>query len=153
MTNHTLNKKIIKQVANFRKIFTKPSYQSFKAVTLSLINYRHSKQADFAKIADKAISSLQYFFDQAKWSYTELNQARLNFLRNKGAYRDRVSDLAIFDGSQTIKDKDSSFGNLVEHIFDTKKKVSAKGFEWFAASIFTKEKQKYLLDIRLFFKR
>jgi len=150
--NNTPQTKIVKQVANFSHLFSKPSYFSFKAIIISLINYRNNKQVDFAKIADKTYGAIQYFYDKAKWSYKELNQGRLKFLRNKEQFRDRTTDLAIFDGSKTVKDKEACFSNLIQGIYDTKTGKKAMGFEWFAASIITESGKKYLLDMEMFLK-
>lgn len=150
--NNTPHTKIVKQIANFSHLFSRPSYVSFKAVIVSLINYRNNRQVDFAKIADKTYGAIQYFYDQAKWNYEKLNESRLIFLRNKEQFRDRTTDLAIFDGSKTIKDKNASFSNLIQGIYDTKSGKKAMGFEWFAASIITEQGKKYLLDMEMFLK-
>lgn len=150
--NNTPQTKIVKQVANFSHVFSKPCYFSFKAIIISLINFRNNKQVDFAKTADKSHCAIQYFYDKAKWNYTKLNQSRLKFLRNKEKFRDRTSDLAIFDGSKTVKDKDASFSNLIQGIYDTKSGKKAMGFEWFVASIITESGKKYLLDMEMFLK-
>lgn len=150
--NNTPHTKLVKQIANFSHLFSKPSYFSFKAVIVSLINYRNNKQVDFAKMADKTYGAIQYFYDKAKWSYEKLNKSRLKFLRNKEQFRDRTADLAIFDGSKTVKDGDASFSNLIQGIYDTKTGRKAMGFEWFAASIITETGKKYLLDIEMFLK-
>jgi len=150
--NNTPHTKIVKQIANFSHLFSRPSYVSFKAVIVSLINYRNNKQVDFAKIADKTYGAIQYFYDQAKWSYEKLNESRLKFLRNKEQFRDRTTDLAIFDSSKTVKDKNASFSNLIQSIYDGKSGKKAMGFEWFAASIKTETGKKYLLDMEMFLK-
>jgi len=135
--NNTPQTKIVKQVANFSHVFSKPCYFSFKAIIISLINFRNNKQVDFAKTADKSHCAIQYFYDKAKWNYTKLNQSRLK---------------AIFDGSKTVKDKDASFSNLIQGIYDTKSGKKAMGFEWFVASIITESGKKYLLDMEMFLK-
>jgi hypothetical protein len=152
MDNFNPNKKHVKQIANFACIFKSNStYKTFKAVILSLMNFRNNKQVDFARCANKTHSAIQYFYSKAKWCFVKLNKFRLRFLRNKKEFRDRETDITIFDESKTVKDKNSSFSGLIQNIYDTKKQTKCKGFSFFAASVFTKEhKKKYLLDIVLF---
>lgn len=140
------------QIKHFSEMFDKRTYQTFQAVVDGIARMKNWTQADLACLSEKTLRQVQYFFDQAKWSFKKLNEFRLKFVRNKPDFRDRKSDFVALDGSTMKKDDDANFGNLVGYEYSTKEGKVVNGFHLYGASVQTKTGRKYILDFMLFFK-
>jgi hypothetical protein len=139
-------------VKSFSVIFTKPTYQVFKAVVTSIIKNYDESQSSMASFTGKTLNQIQYFFAQAKWSFSKLNAFRLRFMRNKTDFRNRQSDFVVLDGSTTKKDRDSEFKGLLSHVYSNRDKQVVNGIKIMGASVLTKSGVKYILDFILFLK-
>lgn len=133
-------------------MFDKRTYQTFQSVVGGIAKMRNWTQADLACISDKTLRQVQYFFGKAKWSFQQLNEFRLRFVRNKADFRDRKSDFVALDGSTMKKDDDASFGNLACYVYSTKHGKTVNAFHLYGASVQTKKGRKYILDFMLYFK-
>lgn len=140
------------QIKHFSQMFDKRTYKTFQGVVDGIAKLRNWTQADLACLSDKTVRQIQYFFDKTKWSFQQLNEFRLRFVRNKADFRDRKSDFVALDGSTMKKDSDASFGNLVGYMYSNKDKKTVNGFHLYGASVQTKTGRKYILDFMLFFK-
>jgi hypothetical protein len=133
-------------------MFDARTYKTFIAVVKGISSLRNWTQADLACLSDKTLRQIQYFFDKAKWSFGQMNEFRLRFVRNKPDFRDRKSDFVALDGSTMKKDDDANFNNLVSNIYSTKDDKIVNGLQLFGASVQTKTGRKYIFDFMLFLK-
>lgn len=141
-----------KHLARFYEIFDKRTYRSFCAIVESLLLFQNPVQADMAEQGKKSVSSIQYFFEGAKWCANRLNMARLSVLRNKKETRDRQSDMLVLDGSPVKKDKDT-LSQFVSKIWDNRVKNTVNGYELFWAGIVTQEGYYYSLHTMIFIEK
>lgn len=157
--NQTFNPFFMKTVFNFRQqikhfseMFDKRTYQTFQVVVDGIARMRNWTQADLACLSEKTLRQIQYFFNKAKWSFRQLNEFRLRFMRNKADFRDRKNDFVALDGSTMKKDRNSNFSNLVGYNYSTKDGKSVNSFHLYGASVQTKTGRKYILDFMLYLK-
>ncbi len=140
------------QIKHFSEMFDQRTYQTFQIVVDGVAKIRDWKQSDLACLSGKTLRQIQYFFDQARWSFEKLNEFRLRFVRNKADFRDRKSDFVALDGSTMKKDSDANFRDLTDYVYSTKDGKSVNGFHLYGASVQTKTGRKYILDFMLFLK-
>jgi hypothetical protein len=127
-------KNIANALCQYRVCFDWRTFGSFKAIVQALIFFRNQRQADFAALANKSVAAIQYFFDDAKWNVSLVNEIRLRILRNKQETADRQEDDLILDGSPFEKNKDCQ-SEGVSRIFDNRIKRTVNGYEAFGAAV------------------
>jgi len=137
---------------SFSGLFSKPTYSTFKNTVESMVKLSDYTQADLASFSGKTLRQIQYFFSESIWCHKQLNQARLNWLRNRKLFRDRVTDDLILDGSVVKKDKDAKFSGLACFMYSNLAKEVVNGLMILGTSVRTKEGRCYLPDVKLFLK-
>ena len=137
---------------SFSGLFSKPTYSTFKNIVEAMVKQSDYTQANLSSCSGKTLRQVQYFFSKSVWCHKKLNRARLNWLRNRNEFRNRMTDDVILDGSVVKKDKDAKFKGLASFMYSNLAKDVVNGLMIFGVSIRTKEKYRYLLDIKIFLK-
>lgn len=152
MTN---NSGIMTKIKHFNEIFKdKRTYEIFKTIVSWILCLKDWKQWDLANVWWKTLAQIQYFFYKSKWSSDLLNSFRINWIRNKIPWcADKKSDVVILDWTIISKNNKSSFSSLANWFYSNRDKKIVKWVEVFWASILTKSWIKYMLNLRIFFKK
>jgi Transposase DDE domain len=138
-----------KSIAQYARCFDVRTYRSFRAVIESLLLLSQCTQAEFALQAGKSLAALQYFFQKAKWSVSQINALRLSVIRHRTDTADRETDMLVLDGTVSPHDKDCE-SEAVSRVWDNCIKKTVCGYEVFGAAIVTAEGDKYPLTLKIF---
>mgnify|MGYP007063688356 CR=1 FL=1 len=146
---------IMTKIKHFGGIFKdKRTYGTFKIIVSWILCLKDWKQWDLANIWWKTLSQIQYFFYKSKWSSSLLNSFRVSWIRNKIWWcADKISDIVIFDWTIMSKNIRSNFSGFASWFFSNKDKKVVNWLEVFWASIITKNKMRYMLNLWIFFKK
>lgn len=145
----------IQKIKHFSKIFKdKRTYDVFKTIIVWILRLKNWKQWDLANVWWKSLTQIQYFFYKSEWSSDLLNKCRVEWIRNKILWCiDKISDILILDATIMKKNNKSNFSGFASWFFSNKDKKVVKWLEVFWASIITKTKIKYMLDLSIFYKK
>ena len=129
-----------------KSFFTKPSFDTFVGVVKSMA--KNSSNGSLSRMSDdvrKCISSISYFFNDAKWNANDLRRITQNYLM-KGKYtKIAEGDIASIDES-AISKKGDSF-QLVGDVWDNADKRVNTGYEYLAVAIVSSAKKtKWIFD-------
>jgi hypothetical protein len=149
------NNGIITKIKHFRGVFKdKRTYDTFKAIASWILYLKNWKQWDLANVWSKKLNQIQYFFYKAEWNSALINAFRINWIRNVISWcSDKKSDICILDWTIITKNNKSNFSGFANWFFSNRDKKVVNGLEVFWASIYTKTRIKYMLDLSIFFKK
>ena len=146
---------IVTKIKHFNKVFKdKRSYENFKIIVSWILCLKDWKQGDLANLWWKTLNQIQYFFSKSNWNFKLLNSFRVSRIRNKIKWcADKISDIVIFDSTIMSKNAKSNFSWFTNYFFSNRDKKVVNGLDVFWASIMTKTKIKYMLNLWIFFKK
>ena len=142
---------INKHIAPYDSLFTKPTYETFKAFVGHFVESLEQTFTGVSLKADKSISAISFFFHEACWTALELKTKMQQILKNRQETSPRKSDMICVDGSAVAKD-----GKTFEaqtKVFDNADKKVVTGYELCAASVVTLTGIKYVFDFLLYTKK
>lgn len=145
---HTIGQKLSvgKNLSFCKKLFTAPSFETFTKVVKSLLkNRENGKLSVLSMDVGKCISSISYFFNDAKWKPSELKNAVQEHLLRSRDTKISEGDVASVDGS-SISKKGDAF-EFIGDVWDNADKCRKSGYEYIAVAIISPlKKQKRLFD-------
>jgi hypothetical protein len=133
---HTVAQKlsVSKDLQFCKKLFTKPTFKSFTKIVRSMLkNRENGKLSVLSMDVGKCISSISYFFNDAKWDTTELKQRIQQHLLKSEGTKIRDGDIASVDGS-SISKKGDTF-EFIGDVWDNADKCVKSGYEMIAIAI------------------
>lgn len=138
-----------KRLAPFNKLFTNPSFQSFKGIVKSIMkNSDNGRFAQFSQDIGKCISSVGYFFSKAAWDALEVKQKLQQTLLKNEDTKPIEGDVLSVDSSSLAKDGDSF--QFIGDVHDTTDDSVKSGYELFAAAIVSPSRgRRWLFDFLL----
>lgn len=151
-STHTLAQRVSvgKNLKFVERYFTKPSYQTFRGIIKSFIkNQDNGKLSILSTDVGKCISSIGYFFTDAKWDSYKIKQATQEHLLKSKRTKIQDGDIASLDGSSVSK-KGNAF-EFIGEVWDNADKRVHTGYELFALAIVSPAKQtRWIFDWLLY---
>jgi len=129
-----------------RELFTKPTFVTFIGVVKSMLKNRDNGKLSVLSLdVGKCISSISYFFNEAKWNANTLKMLVQQHLLNSKQTKICEGDLASIDES-AISKKGDTF-QFIGDVWDNADKCVNSGYEYLAIAIISPlKKTKWLFD-------
>jgi len=89
---------------NFKETFSNRQFETFKSFVYALIKeYKRVNLNSISRSIGIDYQKLQYFFSDSSWNYEELNQKRINVLRNQRTTGFSKNSVLIIDDTGVLK--------------------------------------------------
>lgn len=130
-----LNKslKIGKHLVPYESFFTRPTKESFRMIMEELLSMKSPNATEISIKLAKSISSVSYFFSEARWDHRKIESARKRVVANARSTRSTEDDLISLDAT-TISKTGKTFPDI-SRVFDTAEKKVTNGYYFYLASI------------------